>query len=319
MDSYLSIAQRVLEQERKPMSARQMLDAAYRMRVVPDHLFGKTQHKTLHARIAEDILLRRVRSAFVRTEPGRFMLRRLLSDSTLPESYKREFPAPRRAEQLRNFPVLSVRRPQIPNGEFVRSTDKYGLTEEIASWKPEYRILADIWDDHDFLFFRAFTIVVKGSEILTHESVGRTLDDLPAEKSLGFFTYLTETDLSLFSADSFGIDEACRRALAEQIQASDDLIEEAEQSNSINYWGWFTIQDGKYRPNAVYIIMSYTCPERFDPVRRLGRHGGVRWESCLLHLNTYDGFEKRSQRLIRTGILNRIIDHESSKAPNIKG
>ncbi len=75
MDAYLHIAEEVLRLERRPMSARAMLVAAYRHNIVPSHLFGRTQHKTLGARLSKDILERREKSAFFRTAPGRFFLR----------------------------------------------------------------------------------------------------------------------------------------------------------------------------------------------------------------------------------------------------
>ena len=79
MNSYLQIAQSVLQKSRQPLSAREILDAAYRLQLVPEHLFGKTQYKTLQARLSEDLLRNRKRTIFARTGPGRFVLREQLS------------------------------------------------------------------------------------------------------------------------------------------------------------------------------------------------------------------------------------------------
>ena len=70
MDSYLDLAANVLRELRRPLDARQMLKTAYQLSIVPRNLYGKTQHKTLHARLAEDIRKQPTRSAFVRTGPG---------------------------------------------------------------------------------------------------------------------------------------------------------------------------------------------------------------------------------------------------------
>jgi len=70
----------------------QILRAAYDLQIVPRDLYGKTQHKTLQARIAEDILRNRGRSEFVRTERGRFFLRSLLADASMSRRFKGEYP-----------------------------------------------------------------------------------------------------------------------------------------------------------------------------------------------------------------------------------
>src|SRR5262245_60488185 len=103
MNSYLTIAAKVLREARQPLSASQILKAAYQLQIVPATLYGKTQHKTLHARLAEDILRHRNKSIFIRTEPGRFFLRSLLHDRTISPRHKKEYIAPLRADQLENF------------------------------------------------------------------------------------------------------------------------------------------------------------------------------------------------------------------------
>ena len=81
LDSYLQVAQSVLRSTRRPMSARAILDVAYAAGIIPAHLYGKTQQKTLQARLSEDILHHREVSAFYRTEPGQFFLAELLARS----------------------------------------------------------------------------------------------------------------------------------------------------------------------------------------------------------------------------------------------
>ena len=50
------IARRVLQEARQPLSAKEILQVAYQMQIVPPDLFGRTQHKTLQARLFTDIL-----------------------------------------------------------------------------------------------------------------------------------------------------------------------------------------------------------------------------------------------------------------------
>jgi HB1, ASXL, restriction endonuclease HTH domain len=108
MDAYLKIAECVLEDERRPLSPKATLDIAYDKKLVPVHLHGKTQHKTLQARICEDIVERREHSPFFRTQPGRFFLRKFFADEDLPEEFRVEFPARRRIRELVRGPALAM-------------------------------------------------------------------------------------------------------------------------------------------------------------------------------------------------------------------
>jgi hypothetical protein len=109
LDTYLEIAEKVLLSTKRPMSPKGIVDAAYRAKIVPSHLFGKTQHKTLQARLSEDILRHRNSSKFYRTEPGMFFLSALISDSDIPEKFKQPFAARRRTRDLMREPVLALK------------------------------------------------------------------------------------------------------------------------------------------------------------------------------------------------------------------
>jgi hypothetical protein len=113
MASYLEIAAKVLLASRVPLSAREILERAYLENLVPKHLYGKTQHKTLQARLSEDILSKRDRSLFFRTDPGRFFLKRFVSDSSIPEELKTEFPARRRARDLHYTGILALEKSDL--------------------------------------------------------------------------------------------------------------------------------------------------------------------------------------------------------------
>ena len=108
MDSYLQIAETVLRDARRPLSPKAMLEFAYRADLVPAHLHGKTQHKTLHARLSEEIVERRENSPFFRSAPGVFFLREFITDSSLPEKYRVEIPTRRRIREILRGPALAL-------------------------------------------------------------------------------------------------------------------------------------------------------------------------------------------------------------------
>lgn len=84
------------------MTAREILKTAYARGYVSRHLHGATQHKTLGARLSEDILERGERSQFYRASPGRFFLAELIDDLTLPVEFRTRFIARRRRDCLRS-------------------------------------------------------------------------------------------------------------------------------------------------------------------------------------------------------------------------
>ena len=108
MDSYLELAEIVLREERRPLTARALLKRAYKLQIIPANLYGKTQHKTLQARISEDILGRRDRSRFFRTAPGVFFLRDFLNDATIPPKFRSPIVARRRQRELPVKNALSL-------------------------------------------------------------------------------------------------------------------------------------------------------------------------------------------------------------------
>ena len=108
-NSYLKIAADVLCVVRKPMSAKEIVGLAIERGMMPKHLYGKTPHKTMQARLSEDIVARQRASAFFRTGAGEFFLRSLQSDKSVPSEHKQEYIAPRRKLQLPREYILTTK------------------------------------------------------------------------------------------------------------------------------------------------------------------------------------------------------------------
>jgi HB1, ASXL, restriction endonuclease HTH domain len=89
-----------LAEARTPLPPREILRRGLSSGIVPNSLHGKTQHKTLQARLSEDILLRHERSVFFRTKPGYFFLREFLTDARIPAEYRTPIVARRRRREL---------------------------------------------------------------------------------------------------------------------------------------------------------------------------------------------------------------------------
>lgn len=317
MDAYLDIAKKVLETTRKPMSARQLLDAAYLMKIVPHHLHGQTQHKTLQARISEDILYRRHRSEFIRTEPGRFFLRTLLSDPRIPESFKAEFPAPRRAEQLKNFLVLCSSRLHST----LKPTPTLSRIEQIAELSSlnaddlNYQLLSEISTRADIAYFKTFTVVLKDNFVLVGRSYARAEnDELDSVKSVGFYAYVTVDDRTLFSRDSFGFAEAAKRSLIEQINLTDDLAIDLDKSHRLHDFG---IVDGNWGFPFIAALFVYACHPEFDPVERNPFNRHFYWHDIRQSVNNSADFDWCSELLLNSGYLRSFSENAQNAKRSI--
>jgi hypothetical protein len=278
------------------------------MRIVPPHLHGRTQHKTLQARLAEDILIRRQRSQFVRTQPGRFLLRSLLTDPNVPEEYKSEFPAPRRAEQLQNFLVLCWRNLRPPESDTFVLLE--GKQEEafLASLRLEYRLLSEVSDRSDFSFFKTVTVIVRDRFFLMSRSYSRSGNDLSGPKSAGLFAYVTVDDRNLFSSDPYGFAEAAKRSLAEQAHMTDDLLRDLDKRR-LRHVG---LVNGGPASCTATVVFVYVCHPKFDPVERHPYSRNFFWQDVDQRLNRSDDFDQCSELLINSGFL-RSLNYDATR------
>lgn len=79
---YINAAEAVLQLRGVPLTADEIIQDGRLLGVLPQQTYP-TIHKTLQARIAEDIARLQGRSRFVRTGTGTYFLRRLLADTTV--------------------------------------------------------------------------------------------------------------------------------------------------------------------------------------------------------------------------------------------
>ena len=213
MDAYLEIAATVLRSERRPLSPRAILTEAYRRGLVPANLHGKTQHKTLQARVSEDIIIRREHSAFFRTAPGRFFLREFITDTSLPDKFREPVPTRRRVRELQRGPALAV-----DGTALARLADKGGT---IGPRKVLAMLKADRYRYEDprkrrpnSVFIRSFVCVQRGPNILSYR-LGRYRDDrdsFMSKRSIGFSTLVHIDEHTLFNLGDLGIVDSGVRA-----------------------------------------------------------------------------------------------------------
>lgn len=296
LDSYLQIAQTVLRSARRPMGARAILDVAYQVGVVPKHLYGKTQQKTLQARLSEEILHHREASPFYRTEPGQFFLTEFLDADDIPAEWKRRFPARRRTRDLTRDNTLAVKRSFLDSRRhaLVDARSFFKAAEEdgaMAYMHPkEMR-------ERDYCATWTFVMVVKDDCTLAYR-VGRYRDDRDSyakRRSIGFCGPLTIENATLFSRDQLGAEDC----------ATDVLIEDLDLSYASFHGA------GAQRPEIehvmvvesnqsldVVIVLRWHCPKWFEPTTRRMSLNDPHWLRTSMQHNDLDDFESWSARVL---------------------
>ncbi|CFW99570.1 protein of unknown function [Candidatus Filomicrobium marinum] len=297
MDSYLQVAQAVLRSTRRPMSARAILDVAYKAGVVPPHLYGKTQQKTLQARLSEDILHHRETSAFYRTEPGQFFLVEFLDDPTIPEEWKTKFPARRRTRDLKRDNTLGVKRSFLKRWckresdfhEFFRAADAEGA---LAYLHP------DDMAGHDYCATWTFSMVFRNDCVLAYR-IGRYRDDRDAfanRRSVGFQGALAVDDTSLFSHDALGAEDCSISVLVQDLDLSLSTFY-GESATRPEIDCVMVVENGCSDIDLV-IVTTWNCPDWFEPTTRRLSLNEPRWLCTSVLHNDLKDFEPWSAMIL---------------------
>src|SRR5271170_4146592 len=81
---FLIVAKRLMETEKKPLSPRHLVDLGHKRQLFSDNIAGKTPYQTMKSKLSVHIRRFGEASPFVRTGPGLFYLRALLSGGEAP-------------------------------------------------------------------------------------------------------------------------------------------------------------------------------------------------------------------------------------------
>ncbi|MBZ9766555.1 winged helix-turn-helix domain-containing protein [Mesorhizobium sp. CA6] len=290
MNSYLKMSEAVLSKSRQPLTAREILDAAYRLQLVPDHLFGKTQHKTLHARLCEDILHNRRASLFARTAPGRFSLASRLEAG----GNKSEYVAPQRSYQLKQFDVLCADREGLDSA-------LQGVTGlvEFTSIAQQFRRQVPLRiaeKDLRLVHLRLLVMICSNSGLLTLAAMDGA--EFGSGRAIGLLGFLRGSDTDLFSDEPYGIDSAARRTIAEQSSVSVRRIHELTSRHPARTLRCIRVADAYSRNNSVVLLAQYRCEKPDEFIRFFPASRAPRWMRVPAEINDISTLERVSSRFI---------------------
>jgi HB1, ASXL, restriction endonuclease HTH domain len=317
LDAYLEIAAKILRVERRPMSPQAILAAAYRKALVPPRLHGRTQHKTLQARISEDIIERREHSAFFRTSPGRFFLREFLTDDRIPEEFRRPFPARRRFRELMNGPALAISRAVLRSvgdeNTPIEPQKIYDLLHAgLFSYdNPKHK-------SGDVAFFRSFVCVHRDHDVLSYR-IGRYRDDrdnFMSRRSIGFSAFVHADEHTLFNVGDLGIVDSGVRATKIDLDIPQVVNEQFEAS--LRYFLWRISEEGA---TELLAIIKFECPKWFEPLKRRLALNDLAWLDISKPVNDIDDFDPWSKLVLLTyyrahaGTSNAFVSYTESIEP----
>lgn len=273
------------------MSPKKILEAAYRANIVSHTLYGKTQHKTLQARLSEHILRHKSNSVFYRTSPGHFFLSELDSDPEIPDRYKVHFTARRRVRDLTRdlnygFDISFVEKFYEKNtfdwGGFVAAATKKKAIHHIEK-SDNRNSLTRAW---------AFPIVRRGSKVLSYR-IGKYRDgtgDLTAQKTIGFPSQITFYDSTLFSYLDLGAKHCGLNALLTDLDISIRSLGQLDKFEQPSIMFGSLVRDRNDVP-SVLCFMDWHCPNWFEPTRRRLSLNDMRWIDVSTPPNNFDEFD----------------------------
>lgn len=202
-NAYLNLAEEIIRSARHPMSAKEIIQRAYLLNIIPKHLHGRTQHKTLTARISTDILEKRDRSLFFRPWPGRYFLREFMNDESLPLEYRTPIVARRRSRELRKEYAAFVSKYDM-DFAFEEKITPGRFSRLLCSEAVRYASSGEV-EANDFAIWNV-SIVRRGKQILTYNR-GKFKDGKEAvlgDRTLLFTSPLTHDDRTLFDSKFHG-------------------------------------------------------------------------------------------------------------------
>lgn len=313
-NAYLELAVQVLSTERRPLSPRAILGEAYKLGIVPTNLHGKDQHKTLQARMSEDIVSKRERSRFFRTSPGKYFLRDFLDDDDMPDEYKQPFYSRRRLRELVREPVLAIMCAHVGQRTTeTRTIDPTKVRQLLVNGF--YAYVNPRQHKDDVLLVRPFVCVFKGSQVLTYR-VGRYRDDrdnFMMKRSIGFSTLVTSHDQTLFNTKDAGILDAGVRATMIDL----DMISHTDSYNQLIRKATlhqFVLSSEDSGSRDLLAVVSLRCPTWFEPFRRRLALNDLEWMDIRARVNDIDDFDPWSRSVLdafyrKSGVFGRYLDN----------
>jgi hypothetical protein len=295
MSVYLEVAEQVIENAGVPLNSKQILQKAYDLNLLPSNLYGKTQHKTFHARISVDIRKNEETSPFYRAERGIFFLKRLRNLPHIPKHHKKGIHVVPRSRELNREPVLGINNKIIEALKSHTGFLKHKKVEKALSLNN-----LQYGDAKNFItgFSKlcVFVVVQKQEKILTYRE-GKYREDRDGfsnQRTIGFKTLVTANDKTFLDNEDHGVVFAGLSATLTDLGVPFETINIDEEKKSAKIQFILSPQDD----GDVVCVVNYVCPSWFEPLKRTLAINDLSWLSTDHLPNNIKDFDCWSQSII---------------------
>ena len=283
------------------MSTHEIMREAFLRGIVPTHLHGQTQHKTLGARLSVDILNYRKKSLFFRTQPGRFFLREFMKDKKIPIEFRTPIVARRRKRELKNKNIACI------STDLVATKNIFGaypvlkpedLEEIISSGEILYCDLDQV-SERAVAPIYSYVILTKKDKVLVHtkSKYAESRASFAEQLSLGFAIPLAHDDMTLFDFSDHGMVAAGLTAVAMDLD-----IEFAEEFPEFEAVANFTccpiVQSPSMQMNLLGIV-KVEVPEYFNPIHKKLAIRHLQWIDIPNKRRDYIKFDPWAQYILK--------------------
>lgn len=298
MNSYLDIATNILRTTRRPMTAKAILKQAYTLGIAPVHIYGKTQHKTLQARLSEDILKYRENSLFFRTKPGYFFLREFITDTSIPIEFRQPIVARRRIRDIFKGPALSVDREEVAK---LLRCNEFASTEILNTIikKSIYHYTEPKKNSSKNALIWAISALTRNGKILSYRN-GRYRDErdlFSNKRSIAFSSLVSEYNYTLFDEGSLGIVDTAFLSLA--IDLDFPMPESFTSKTSFKKcFRFLTWQKEAPKKTDLIAFIEVEAPEWFEPTSSKLSLNEIRWLDLQTPPNNWNDFDPYSRTIL---------------------
>ncbi len=279
------------------MHPKEILEVARQSGMIPPHLNGKTQYKTLAARLSTEIRQNAVKSPFFRTSANRFFLRDLKTQ--IHDEYK----APRREKTLHNEYVLTIQNDPlaewgvegiIPNiEEIIEEAARKNWIRYIVRRSAEKRF--------DVKQIVSYALIYRAGSILTYRrgTFTTAADELQGKRSIGFGGHVSDEDRNLFDISGHGIFENVRRELSEELVFDRNEAEYLRRQESFQLLCGINSYETTEAKKHIAVTVVYFCSDAFSPEKNELSINDLRWTDISRPENDLDSFEPWSKSILQ--------------------
>ncbi|MDQ5825272.1 MAG: HTH domain-containing protein [Chloroflexota bacterium] len=255
-NQYLTIAEKLLDVERRPMTPVEMIELARSRSMLSDKLIGRTPHQTLKAELSRHVRRLGDSSNFVRTGPGRFYLRRLITE----------------ANQVYLAPALVPPAPKERTLVFPTTWfDTYGRFQGInRSWQDfvnallnssisEYVDRLDAEQNNGYKQVVTYVLVTRRGAVLAFKrgTFNRVEDLLRGSYCIGFGGHVAESDRTLLDWWNISMVQCAARELAEELTLPDCDAQKVSLLDGIEIIGLLNDDSSEIGRRHLAVVMRY--------------------------------------------------------------